>query len=255
MALVSEGVRDSLPCFGALEDHLEEAPPPPPSHEGIASDDDLDTCSMYTDDEAVTVTALSAGTFTRPVAGEVVRDAGEVLEQASSADSIIEEVASAADFLAQFPAGEAASIIEEVASAADFLAQFPAGEAASIINVLDEGSPSQEHAEAAHFVEMLIAHLPDRAAALEALRRGAAPQLDGATSGKVSQFLLKRRSFRTAKIRTLGNWEEHFTRGTDLAPTRRYFYNNSTQRTQWEVPPEFQSLEAIREDDDCEVEQ
>eukprot|EP00928_Gymnodinium_smaydae_P040894 TRINITY_DN27699_c0_g1_i2.p1 TRINITY_DN27699_c0_g1~~TRINITY_DN27699_c0_g1_i2.p1 ORF type:complete len:254 (+),score=58.85 TRINITY_DN27699_c0_g1_i2:63-764(+) len=233
MALVSEGVRDSLPCFGALEDHLEEAPPPPPSHEGIASDDDLDTCSMYTDDEAVTVTALSAGTFTRPVAGEVVRDAGEVLEQASSADSII----------------------EEVASAADFLAQFPAGEAASIINVLDEGSPSQEHAEAAHFVEMLIAHLPDRAAALEALRRGAAPQLDGATSGKVSQFLLKRRSFRTAKIRTLGNWEEHFTRGTDLAPTRRYFYNNSTQRTQWEVPPEFQSLEAIREDDDCEVEQ
>eukprot|EP00439_Symbiodinium_sp_Y106_P059788 s1516_g8.t1 len=48
----------------------------------------------------------------------------------------------------------------------------------------------------------------------------------------LGRFLASRRRFRLQdSIRHCGPWEEHFA--SDGA---RYFYNNETQRTQWDVP-------------------
>merc|ERR1711933_505048 len=103
-----------------------------------------------------------------------------------------------------------------------------------------------------HFIKTLIAHMPDRVAALSALRKcHEIQQSSSAYGGKVSAFLSKRRTNRLKKVRTIGNWEEHFTRGDEAHPMRRYFYNNATQMTQWHTPPEFEDLGASICEDEC----
>merc|ERR1712217_404855 len=101
----------------------------------------------------------------------------------------------------------------------------------------------RKQAEAVNFVEQLISHLPNRAAAVRALRISCVESAAAADKQKegqlLSSFLSKRRKFRVTHARVVGNWEEHFTRGNERGPSRRYFYNNATQATTWEVPPEF----------------
>ena len=46
----------------------------------------------------------------------------------------------------------------------------------------------------------------------------------------LERFLTSRRQRRLKPVRVVGDWEEHFADG------RRYFYNNASQKTQWQVP-------------------
>jgi len=207
---------------------LEDEEEPPPVHN---PDEDSPVGS---DDEAVTIRELpGGGGLTRPIAGEVLRDARDPLVEAD---------------------GEAESLADEVSSAAEFLLQLPEAEREAILRVLAQGRPSPEHSEAVHFVQNLIAHIPDRDAAHAELKRSCLAGVWGVQpcSGTVSQFLRKRRRHRTAKVRVIGAWEEHYTRGTEVGGTRRYFYNNETQKTQWEPPPEFLGMDAIGEEENEE---
>jgi len=214
---------DALPCFGAADAEGEEAPP---VHDPYEDDDS----GMGSDDEAVTVQELPGGGLTRPIAGEVLRDAR---------DPLIE-------------VGGAESLADEVSSAAEFLLQLSAAERDAILSVLAEGRPSADHKEAVHFVQNLIVHIPDQAAAHAELKRSclSGVWVSQPLSGKVSQFLEKRRRHRTAKVRIIGPWEEHYTRGTENDGARRYFYNNETQKTQWDPPPEFQGMDVIGEEEE-----
>mmetsp|Transcript_21180 Transcript_21180/g.38497 ORF Transcript_21180/g.38497 Transcript_21180/m.38497 type:complete len:221 (+) Transcript_21180:53-715(+) len=203
-----------LPCFGGSS--VEEEEPPP-----LPYDDDNDSVAS---DKAVTVQGIAAA----PVASEVMRDpVSDPLEVATNTDL--------------------ESLLDEVSSAVEFLAQFPQGEANAILSALSTGQVGPGQDEAVHFVESLIAHLPDRAAMLVALRHGV--QNAKSYGGQVSKFLSRRQQHRMAKVRTRGNWEEHFTRGDEAHAARRYFYNDATQKTQWEPPPEFEELDQICQED------
>jgi hypothetical protein len=202
----------SLPCFGGVSVEDE----PAPLH---VLPDDEDTASVNSD-EAVTVHGIPANC----IAGEVVRDsAGDPLEEATNVEIM--------------------DLLDEVSSAAEFLAQLPREEALALLAALRDGKVQKGQEEAMNFIEVLIAHLPDRNAALLALGHGI--QHAQSYGGKVSQFLSNRRKFRMAKVRKVGNWEEHFTRGDENTETRRYFYNSATQKTQWEPPPEFDDLDCV----------
>jgi len=53
----------------------------------------------------------------------------------------------------------------------------------------------------------------------------------GDLEGSAQNFLASRRQYRLTPVRVIGPWEEVFAKDG-----QRYFYNNQTQRTQWEVP-------------------
>eukprot|EP00929_Paragymnodinium_shiwhaense_P073349 TRINITY_DN37358_c0_g1_i1.p1 TRINITY_DN37358_c0_g1~~TRINITY_DN37358_c0_g1_i1.p1 ORF type:complete len:236 (+),score=63.55 TRINITY_DN37358_c0_g1_i1:83-790(+) len=218
--------QDALPCFGGAV--VEEEPPPPMPY---GSDDDSDTASVDSHDEITVYDAPVAC----PVAGEVNRDSGDVLLEAD-ADAPLDE-----------------ALADEVSPAVDFLMQLPRKDAMAVLQLLRSGenADSSGHGEAVKFVRILLDHLQDKAAAFTALQRGLLGSKSSIqASSRVSAFLKKRRQHRTAKVRVRGNWEEHFTRGDEKSAMRRYFYNNATQRTQWDVPPEFEDVGEIIEEGD-----
>lgn len=234
LAEPAKAVDTVLPCFGSIDD---DPPPPPPG-----TYDDSDDGDSIASDEAVTVRDIGASC----IAGERALDDSATVRNIPAC-CIAGEVIR--DRTGEFELGseQETKLADEVSSAVEFLAQLAKEEVAKLLDALDAcgsnsnvATPRGVSPEAVHFLNTLIVHIPDRPAALAALRQGALST--SAYGGKVSEFLIKRKHFRLGRVTTKGNWEEHFTRGDDKETTRRYFYNNATQVTQWNPPPEFEEL-------------
>lgn len=200
-----------LPCFGggSEQELAEEPPPPPPTSDGEFDSDEEDAVTVH--DAECRGRDLSSWLCAQDDSG----------------------------------ANVAPELLDDVSSAVEFLAQMKPGDAQAVLMALEESRPmtySQE--EAILFVKKLVGQLGDRATVLPALRVGLSRVLvERPHLGRVGGFLSKRRKFRMSKAKVRGNWEEHFTRGNGQRATRAYYYNNATQKTQWDPPPEFQDIE------------
>lgn len=141
-----------------------------------------------------------------------------------------------------------------------FLRQLPSGEQHQVVDRLlrrlAEGQPlsarrvSDRVDESCEFLAELLEFCSDawvQEAALSSVasaRGGVEAALDGSALG----FLVSRRQHRLTEVRRWLEWEEHFANNGE-----RYFYNNSTQRTQWGAPegwphdPTLPPLEDVQE--------
>jgi len=131
---------------------------------------------------------------------------------------------------------------DELSAAIDFLAHFENSQRVSIINTLGGDPAPPDLEEASDFLLKLVQHIHEREKVVDALRQGT--QNLSLAQGGVSQFLRGRQYNRTKEVRSVGPWEEHMT-----LQGRTYYYNSATQKTQWNVPPEF-SLASIEEDEE-----
>eukprot|EP00931_Biecheleriopsis_adriatica_P123975 TRINITY_DN99045_c0_g1_i1.p1 TRINITY_DN99045_c0_g1~~TRINITY_DN99045_c0_g1_i1.p1 ORF type:complete len:206 (-),score=52.17 TRINITY_DN99045_c0_g1_i1:55-651(-) len=126
------------------------------------------------------------------------------------------------EFIAQLPPREGREVLERL------MRRLAAGEPLSARKVSDRVDESCE------FLAELLAFCQGGPDMLAEVLQGAARKSIDDQAQLLSRFLDSRRRRRLDPVRCFGPWEEHFA--SDGA---RYFYNNATQRTQWQVPEDW----------------